>query len=81
MDYLPLLRSLATVLGGPDPFLRTALCLELFVEMGLLRLRRTGDRVLLQLAGQGKKVDLESSAYLRRLHGILDIPYRGGELE
>ena len=81
VDYLPLLRSLATVLGGPDPFLRTALCLEVFVEMGLLRLRRTGDRVLLQLAGQGKKVDLESSAYLRRLHGILDIPYRGGELE
>jgi single-stranded-DNA-specific exonuclease len=81
VDYLPLLRSLATVLGGPDPFLRTALCLEVFVEMGLLRLRRTGDRVLLQLAGQGKKVDLESSAYLRRLHRILDIPYRGGELE
>lgn len=81
VDYLPLLRSLAAVLGGPDPFLRTALCLEVFAERDLLKICRGGDQVRLQLTGQGKKVDLESSAYLQQLRDILDVPYRGGELE
>ena len=80
VDYLPLLRSLATVLGGPDPFLRTALCLEVFAERGLLKIVRAGDQVRLHLTGQGKKVDLESSQYLQQLRDILDMPYRGGEL-
>ncbi len=79
-DYLPLLRSLAAALGGADPFLRSALCLEVFAERGLLRVARTGDRAQLQLTCQGKRVDLEDSVYLRQLRRILEIPSRGGEL-
>ncbi len=80
MDYLPLVRSLAAALGGAEAFLRSALCLEVFAERGLLRIARTGDRAHLQLTCQGKRVDLEQSVYLRQLHRILEIPSRGGEL-
>ncbi len=80
VDYLPLLRSLATVLSGTDPFVRSALCLEVFSERGLLRMSRSGDRAHLVLTGQGKRVDLEQSEYVRQLRRILEIPNRGGEL-
>lgn len=80
VDYLPLLRSLATVLSGTDPFVRSALCLEVFSERGLLRMSRSGDRAHLVLTGQGKRVDLEQSECVRQLRRILEIPNRGGEL-
>ena len=80
VDYLPLLRSLATVLSGTDPFVRSALCLEVFSERGLLRMSRSGDRAHLVLTGQGKRVNLEQSEYVRQLRRILEIPNRGGEL-
>ena len=76
--YLPLLRTLSAALGGADPFLRSALCLEIFSERGLLASRRTDQHVELQLTDRGKKVDLEQSVYLQRLRDILEIPHRGG---
>ena len=79
-DYLPLLRTLAAATGGADPFLRSAFCLEVFAERGLLVNSRPGDRIELQLAGEGKKVDLEQSTYLQRLRDILETPHRGGGL-
>ncbi|MBQ1459529.1 MAG: single-stranded-DNA-specific exonuclease RecJ [Oscillospiraceae bacterium] len=78
-EYLPLLRSLAAALGGADPFLRSAICLAVFAERGLLDSCRTGDQIRLRLTDRGKKVALEQSTYLQRLRNISDRPHRGGE--
>ena len=75
--YLPLLRELSARLEGADPFLRTAFCLEVFRERGLLQCRRLGDSISLHLTSQGKKVALDRSEYLLRLHRALDTS-RGG---
>ncbi len=77
--YLPLLRTLAASLGGADAFVRTALCLEIFADRGLLDTQRSGDDVALRLTDRGKKVNLEQSPLLLRLHDILDGTHRGGE--
>ena len=71
-DYLPLLRRLSGALQGAEPFLRTVLCLEVFRERGLLQCRRLGDSINLHLTSQGKKVALDRSEYLLRLHQALD---------
>ena len=76
--YLPLLRMLASALGGTDALLRSALCLEIFAERGLLSQSRCGDEITVLLTNRGIKVDLEESPYLRRLRDILDQPHRGG---
>ena len=76
-DYLPLLRRLSGALQGAEPFLRTVLCLEVFRERGLLQCRRLGDSISLHLTSQGKKVALDRSEYLLRLHRALDTS-RGG---
>lgn len=65
--YLPLLRSLSAALGKTDSFLRSAFCLAVFQERGLLQLELHGDNIDLQLAGRDKKVKLEDSEYIRRL--------------
>jgi single-stranded-DNA-specific exonuclease len=65
--YLPLLRSLSAALGKTDSFLRSAFCLAVFQERGLLQLEFHGDDIDLQLAGRDKKVKLEDSEYIRRL--------------
>mgnify|MGYP000059562731 FL=1 len=70
--YLPLLRELSARLEGADPFLRTAFCLEVFRERGLLQCCRLGDSISLHLTSQGKKVALDRSEYLLRLHQALD---------
>lgn len=77
-DYLPLLRRLSGALHGAEPFLRTALCLEVFRERGLLQSLRQGDIIRLHLTGQGKKVALDRSEYLLRLHQALDAVKGGG---
>ena len=77
-DYLPLLRRLSGALHGAEPFLRTALCLEVFRERGLLQSLRQGDSIQLHLTGQGKKVALDRSEYLLRLHQALDAAKGGG---
>ena len=76
-DYLPLLRRLSGALHGAEPFLRTALCLEVFRERGLLQSLRQGDSIQLHLTGQGKKVALDRSEYLLRLHQALDAAKEG----
>ena len=76
-DYLPLLRRLSGALQGAEPFLRTVLCLEVFRERGLLQCCRLGDSISLHLTSQGKKVALDRSEYLLRLHRALDTS-RGG---
>ena len=48
-DYLPLLRAMAAEVGGTEPFLRGALCLEVFRERGLLTEEREGDTAFLVL--------------------------------
>ena len=69
---LPLLRRLSGALQGAEPFLRTVLCLEVFRERGLLQCCRLGDSISLHLTSQGKKVALDRSEYLLRLHQALD---------
>ncbi len=65
--YLPLLRSLSAAMGKADSFLRSAFCLAVFQERGLLTLEVHGDDIDIQLAGRDKKVRLEDSIYIRRL--------------
>ena len=77
-DYLPLLRTVSKSVTGSEPFLRTALCLEIFAERQLLTFRRREDLAQMRLRDDGKKVDLEHSVYLRRLHEILDLSQQGG---
>ncbi len=68
---LPLLRRIAAELSGADAFARTALCLEVFAERGLITLERSGDTLTIRLNAGGEKVELEESSLLRRLHEIL----------
>ena len=70
LSYLPLLRSLSIHIGNTEPFLRSALCLEVFAERGLLELRRDGDRITLCRCDSGKKVRLEDSPYILRLQRL-----------
>ena len=66
------LRRLSAGLGGTEPFLRAALCLEIFAERGLLQLSHQGSDIALAMDRQGGKVNLEDSVYIRTLQNILD---------
>ena len=68
--YLPLLRNLSISVGRNDAFARSAFCLELFRERGLLSMQRSGDDVTLRLSTGTKKVDLYASPYWQRLEDI-----------
>ena len=68
---LPLLRHIAAEMSGAEPFLRTAACLDIFAERGLLTLERSGETLTLRLTSGGKKVSLEDSPHLSYLHEIL----------
>ncbi|MDO4812310.1 MAG: single-stranded-DNA-specific exonuclease RecJ [Eubacteriales bacterium] len=68
---LPLLRRLSAEMIGAETFLRTALCLYVFAERGLLQLSRADGILSLRLQSDGKKVALEDSSYLRALRDIL----------
>ena len=65
--YLPLLRALAETMGRNEPFLRSAMCLEVFRERGLLRCTHDGDAVKLYLTARPGKVELGDCPYIRRL--------------
>ena len=65
--YLPLLRSLSAALGKTDSFLRSAFCLAVFQERGLIALSVQGDQVTLSLNPIQGKVDLFACPYLSRL--------------
>ncbi|MBR3560253.1 MAG: single-stranded-DNA-specific exonuclease RecJ [Oscillospiraceae bacterium] len=68
---LPLLRRIAAEVTGAESFLRTALCLDIFAERGLLAIERSGDTLTLRLTSDGKKVALEECPYLQQLRDIL----------
>lgn len=68
---LPLLRRFAAALPGAESFLRTAVCMEIFAERGLLSLERSDDTIALRLTSGGKKVELDDDPYLQRLHEVL----------
>ncbi len=73
---LPVLRQLASALDGCEPFLRTVLGVEIFVERSLLlREEQQGDLLLRPLPGQ--RAELDQSAYICRLRQILDTDERG----
>ena len=68
---LPLLRHLSSEMVGAETFLRTAMCLQVFAERGLLSIEREGTTLTLRLTADGKKVELDKSPYLSALHGFL----------
>lgn len=68
---LPLLRRLSAGMVGAETFLRTAVCLQVFSERGLLSIAREGDTLTLRLTADGKKVALDESPYLAALRGFL----------
>ena len=68
---LPLLRHLSSEMVGAETFLRTAMCLQVFAERGLLSIERKDTTLTLRLTADGKKVELDKSPYLSALHGFL----------
>ncbi len=65
-------RSLSRTYGQRETVMRTMVCLEVFDERGLIRLRRTTDHLQIDLNPVQGKVDLEASYILKRLHAIMD---------
>ena len=59
-DRLPLLRHMASELGGAEPFLRAAVCAAVFRERGLLDWQPEDSSVTLRL-NRGIRVSLEQS--------------------
>lgn len=68
---LPLLRHLSSEMVGAETFLRTAMCLQVFAERGLLTIEHEDTTLTLRLTADGKKVELDKSPYLSALHGFL----------
>ena len=68
---LPLLRRVAAELTGAECFLRTAVCIDVFEERGLLQCTRGDGLLTLRLTSDGKKVELNESRHIRRLKDIL----------
>ena len=68
---LPLLRRIAAEVTGAESFLRTAVCLNVFAERGLLSMTREDGLMTIRLTPGERKVELEDSALLRRLREIL----------
>ena len=72
--YLPALRALASEIGGAEPFLRSALCLEVFRERGLLTMEREGDAVTLVLQ-RDRRASLDDAPLVAALKRSME---RGG---
>ena len=67
-----LLKTLSGVLPPRRPHVRTAVCLEVFGERGLVKLLRTPGRLRVEINPTQGKVDLEQSAVMIRLRQILE---------
>ena len=65
-DTLPLLRHMASELGGVEPFLRAAVCAAVFRERGLLDWQETEHTITLHLH-RGCRVSLEHSPLMAAL--------------
>ena len=72
--YLPALRALASEIGGAEPFLRSALCLEVFRDRGLLTMEREGDAVTLVLQ-RDRRASLDDAPLVAALKRSME---RGG---
>ena len=64
------LRRLAGAVEGPESFLRAALGVEIFAERDLVTLAVREDMMIVY-PRPGRRADLEQSAYMRRLRGVL----------
>ncbi len=74
--HLPTLRRLAGEVDGTEPFLRSALGVEVFAERGLITLAVQEDMMIVK-PKPGRRADLEQSAYIRRLRQILGQDEKG----
>lgn len=79
VSELPFLRRLSGAVSGAESFLRTAVCLSVFAERGLVDITRSGRTLTLHLTGDGKRVALDDSPYLRALREGLNGTNRGDE--
>ena len=64
---LHLSRSVARAYGLRETFVCTLVCLEVMHEQGLIRVEKRSDHLLIRTTPPAGKVDLESSALMRRL--------------
>ena len=60
-------RKISRYAGIPASFVRTKICLDVFAEQGLIRLRQSGQTIHITLTSGGRKVDLEDSRIIMRL--------------
>jgi len=73
---LPTLRRLAGAVEGMEPFLRTALGLEVFAERGLITVDLQDDMMIVR-PRPGRRADLEQCGYMYRLRAILGKDEKG----
>ena len=76
-DQFPMLRRLAASLNCSDAFLRTAMCLAVFAERGLISLEQ-GDGALSMHPIPGRRADLEQSTYMVQLRKTIENELKGG---
>lgn len=76
-DQFPVLRRLAASLNCSDAFLRSAMCLAVFAERGLISLERENGSLSLRPI-PGRRADLEQSAYMVQLRKIIEKQLKGG---
>ena len=65
-------RNLARTYGRRETLMRTMVCLEVFDERGLIRLRRTTDHLQIDLNEVEGKVNLEDSCIIKRLRELME---------
>ncbi len=65
-----LAKNIARSCGRRETVMRTMVCLEVFDERGLIRMRRTTDHLQIDLNTVEGKVDLEASHIMRRLREL-----------
>ena len=66
-DFSLLCRNIARFSGLPCSPLRTHICLDVFSEQGLIKLRTTRSSVHIRLTCEGKKADLNQSSILAEI--------------
>ncbi len=70
---VPLLRRLSARTGGEEPFVRTAVCLEVFRERRLLSLAG-GEEALVITLDLTRRADLDECPYMQRLRALAQGP-------
>ena len=65
-------RNVAKTYGRRETLMRTMVCLDVFDERGLIRLRQTTDHLQIDLNPVQGKVNLEDSRILKRLRALME---------